>query len=757
MSSRTLIVLAALVTMVVIMSPAYGEGRVKQIKIVADKAPDCSSRKSIVESVTRGCKTNDEKAIAIYNFCKMAWYHRAYPREKGGVAALKMINVYGWSLCGGQHSALSSLWVTAGWKHRFIGWKGHTTVEVNYDDKWHYYDTFLKFYCWKKDPTAPGGRTVASQNDIKSNPDLVSKGLVYDKGRRVYYFPGNQFEVIDGKANWTAPAMLNCGDTPKGVVGGCKKQSRRGSPTGWAGIIHDEKGYNTDINLGPGMSLEVMWKELPDCWFWQGQKKQPYHTCTDKDFRNCPVIGPVKEPYIGVYEPRGRRSYANGIFLFTPDLSKDAFLSGLIARDNVKVADGKLVPADAEKPATITVPLQLPYVFVRASAEAAGVDKAELSVDGGKTFKPVDLKDFSSSVKGKYNCQLKLTVNKELTSLKMKAIVQHNRCSQPYLSPGKNKITVSVADAKQLGENKLCVTYAYSLGSRRYTHEQMAAAGMEIAKGHKASWSDKPTVVQKTFSGSDLPATFEIDVPTPKDKTPVYPRMLFLRREVLASGQKPIALPEGALEAKVGPDEELKTLPNPFLMGTQKPPEKKPRPMKVSKLVMQCSHVVDNEGKSYENHFIKTKPKKLDIYWAMLVGGELKDLPDPKTIAEARLCFPVVNSHAKANVKVGAYPLKVAFEKDKPYDGKNFGGILGSTVVPKQAKAGEPKYHKIDVTPHIKAVAKGDAKFNGLAIKVVPDRGVDDGWTVRIDITKEAETYLELAVYTDMDKEKKAE
>ena len=77
--------------------------------------PDCSSLKSIVESVTRDCKTDDERAIAIYNFGRFAWYHHAYPSEScGDIGALKMINVYGWSLCGGQHTVLAALYEAAG-------------------------------------------------------------------------------------------------------------------------------------------------------------------------------------------------------------------------------------------------------------------------------------------------------------------------------------------------------------------------------------------------------------------------------------------------------------------------------------------------------------------------------------------------------------------------------------------------------------------------------------------------------------------
>ena len=48
--------------------------------------------------------------------------------------------------------------------------------------------------------------------------------------------------------------------------------------------------------------------------------------------------------------------------------------------------------------------------------------------------------------------------------MKLEAIVQNNSGALPYLSPGKNVVTVSVADPKALGDNRLVVTYAYRLG-----------------------------------------------------------------------------------------------------------------------------------------------------------------------------------------------------------------------------------------------------------------------------------------------------
>ena len=147
----------------------------------------------IVETVTRDCKTNDEKAIAIYNFCQLTHYHRAYPSEPGGVPALKVINCYGWSLCGGLHSMESALWKEAGWEHRFVGWDGHTTVEAKYDGRWHYLDIFLKFYAWE--PDGKGGRTIASQDDLTIHSDQLSHETpsFSIEGRGCVYAKDNQF------------------------------------------------------------------------------------------------------------------------------------------------------------------------------------------------------------------------------------------------------------------------------------------------------------------------------------------------------------------------------------------------------------------------------------------------------------------------------------------------------------------------------------------------------------------------------------
>jgi hypothetical protein len=496
---------------------------------------------------------------------------------------------------------------------------------------------------------------------------------------------------------------------------------------------------------GESAALTLTWDAVQGAHWWSGRKYVPGHSCGDKDYRNCPVTGPVLEPYRA--SGGQRRSYANGTLLVAPDLSTAACLKSFAAQENVKFADGQLVPADAAKPASVTVALASPYILTRATGQAEGAESAALSTDGGKTFKPIQLADFSEDVGGNYSCLVKVTFKTALKSLKLDATVQCNRCALPYLSPGANKVSVSVADPKALGENLLVVTYAWKNGARSKTYEQLADMGAELGRGHHATWSDAPTVMQKTFRASELPADFDIPVPTPKDKQAVYPRMLFLRREIVAPGGKPLPLPENAAAPQVGPNDELKTLPSPFTVGIGSAPQKVERKTTTRKVPLAVSCCLSKDGQTADNHYLKWKEGET---WVALATGELKDLPPAGRIAAARLVFPVARGHAKASTKVGVALLGASFEKGKPYDFKHLDELIGTAVIPRQptdAAYDPPKTFAAEITRGVKKVASGESAFHGFALRTVPDRGVDEGYIVRCDLPAAAQVTLEVDVY----------
>ncbi|MEI6165852.1 MAG: hypothetical protein WCS52_01525 [bacterium] len=744
------------------------------IKVQPDKAPDCSSLKAIAESVTRGCKNNDEKAIAVYNFMILTHYHRNYPNEPGGLSVLKEINCYGWSLCGGLHSEQSAIWRELGWNWRFVGWDGHTTVEAQYDGRWHYLDAFLKFYAWM--PDGKGGRTIAGEDDLSNNAQtLVTGAFELDKARNCVYAKNNAFVTSGEQVNWQAPALLSCGDTLDGVVKGLKSHRAGNSADSWMGINHATGSYSTDVNLAPGYAIENTWDAQTNAWFWIGNKMAPRHTCPGhKDTRNDPAYGLVLEPYIN---SKPGRSYANGMLNFAPDLASEAVLKSFASTDNVKHVGKALVPVAAGAPGRVTFSLATPYMFTQASGEAVGADIVEVSTNGGVTFVAVDVKDFSQEINGHLEVLVRVTFKESLLALKVQAVFQNNPGALPYLSPGRNEVNVSVADPKSLGNNQLIVTYAYRLGSRAKSFAKLCADGREIAKQHNAKWSDTITVVQKRFSAKDLPAKIVIDCPTPKGQYPVYPRMVSVRREVVVPGGVVQPLPAGAEEAKVASEAELQTLPSPFLVGTQPPPawaasgskEKTLEggagdmsspigggiPVKsdeTMKIPLTYVNFLNDKGESGVRGALRW-PKASDapgkvVAGMVLVKGDLKKLAG-KHIAAVRLVVPVAESHKSAPAKLGAFLLVVPPDFRKAFKEGGLPEVAGTCIVPLREMPYNPaKPFSIDVTDAVKASVKSATPFYGFALRLVPDREVDNGYTVSCKISPTDPVILEADLVT---------
>jgi hypothetical protein len=396
------------------------------IKVTTDRTVDTSSLESIVKDVFRlaGAKTNDEKAIAIHTWLHHAIFHNAYPVEKSpqSVGPLKAIRVYGWGLCGGQHTVLKALFETAGWKVRYRGWDGHTTIEVNYDDRWHYFDVFLKCYFWTKDK-----KTIAGQDDINADPSIVMDALKEGRVPEAHY--------------------LCCGDEAKGVVEGCKTSKPlpvSKHEDGWASVTGRDRGYSSQLALPAGATLRLEWKGEPGQFAVNGQAR---HTCGNKDFRGDKELGPVLEHY-------GPRNHSNGKLAYAPDFSRGADVAA-VALTGVEAKGGKLT---ASGQGTAVFKLPLPYVYVSGQIEAAfeGEGKLSISVDGGKTWQPAAAGDVSPVLKQKYDVQVKAEFTGALSKFRLDAVVEHNRSVQPHLLQGKNVVTV--AAPKDAG---LTVTYGY--------------------------------------------------------------------------------------------------------------------------------------------------------------------------------------------------------------------------------------------------------------------------------------------------------
>jgi len=718
----------------------------RQIKITSDRAPDCSSLKSIVADVTRGCKTDDERVIAIYNFCRYAYYHHAYPRESGGISTLKLINVYGWGLCGGQHTVMASLWEAAGYQWRYRSWRGHTTVEVYYGGRWHYLDSFLKFYTWMPDPNSPIGRTIAGQEDIKAFNDPFRQAMIFDSDRKVWYRKENRFARRGEEVNALAPAFLVCGDSLDGVFSGVDTNRGSGSPRGWGGIRFDGPDYSTDVDLAPGYSLTLDWRTYgEDAWYFMGSKQSPRHTCGDKDYRNCPSIGPILEPY---REMNPARTWSNGALTFIPSLSDASCLDSFLHVENVEFRNGTLVPKDPSQSGVLVARMASPYVIVEASiVSKCGSQKFYISTDG-KAFTKVFQGEPIKLVAGKYWYDVRIVFNEPISALLLQSIVQHNQESLPYLAPGNNKITISAANPEALGRNKLVVTYAYCKGSRTATTEEIYQRGAELHRAHYASWSDRPIVVQKVIDR--LPATIDIPIGTPKDEQPVYPRMLFIRREILPPGQKlsPTLVPPTT--PRLGAGERLVTAPNPWTVGTIPPPPMPEHPTDTTVHAPTAVSYVSKQGEIFEHQFVKWLKDSSDA-WVLLAAFDPAKLPASKDFSSAKLVFYVNESHNKAPMQVGVVTLAAPFEPGKPYDFSKLAKMVGTTIVAQGNGPGDPfvppKRYEIDISEQVRRWIGGERPAS-VALRIIPNRAVDDGWTVRFTPEKSKPVELEIATFS---------
>jgi hypothetical protein len=458
----------------------------KDFKVTAEHGVDSSSLESIVRDAVRlsGAKTNDEKAIAIYEYVHQGIFHRACPTEKApqSVGPLKVLNVYGWALCGNQSTILKALFETAGWKCRYVGWPGHTTIEVFYDGRWHYFDTFLKCYYWSKDK-----KYVVSQGDIAADPSLVLNA------------------VKEGRA---ARENLCCGDSPEDVVAGCKARKELGDLKGWSTVTWRDVNYKPSLDLPSGASLRLDWK-ASNGFVVDMPEGGPVHTCGIKDFVHDRKLGPIFEHY-------GPRSWSNGEFVYEPDFRSAADLAD-IELQGAKAKDGKLASTLGNGVAIFNLGAPYPFVGLGHTVEGKGSVRTSFSIDEGKTWIEIDHSSLYL-LRGKYSVRYKVEFGETLRRLRIQGAVEHNRGVLPYLKQGKNRLTVTTDQKKSTDGDVGKVTYVFQEANVPDPAKRTRWDGRGIKYGPVRN-------VTKEFS--QTPFSFEIDV-----GGNVPPKMISMERSV---------------------------------------------------------------------------------------------------------------------------------------------------------------------------------------------------------------------------------
>jgi hypothetical protein len=130
-------------------------------RLIGDHRADFASCKNIVESPMFRGRQGEELALAFYRYFTSTndgTYHFWSPDEtpgrpqvRGNVSdPIRLLNGYGWMLCGQHSSFLYSLYRAAGLEARQYGAPGHCLCEVAYEGGWHVYD--VDMWTWFRTP-----------------------------------------------------------------------------------------------------------------------------------------------------------------------------------------------------------------------------------------------------------------------------------------------------------------------------------------------------------------------------------------------------------------------------------------------------------------------------------------------------------------------------------------------------------------------------------------------------------------------------
>lgn len=417
------------------------------IRLTGQAQPNCWDVADIVSSVTKGAGSEREKALALHKFGMAHQIHFNGPIEERGHYIddpLKLMAVYGFSLCGNNSKAMTALYNEAGMRARTRSMPGHSVPEVWFEGKWNYIDTDMFGYVFLED-----GRRIASVDELVAAPDLFLK----QKNPPDPYYP------FDEKADMAS------------VFRGAKP-SRDHHPYSNAHTMNLALRTNESIEFYYRPRNRYLLTELPDD--------------LGVVYKDYWVVGPVRKNSLA-WTDQPPAAYGNALMEYTPDLRSSTFAKENPRRANVTVASGRGKPQlTAERSgevASLAVEVNTPFVIVgeqndltnfKDNSDAAVVkglfwrkdrrdeNRIYVSTDAGRTWNkvwesrylgaiPFEV-DLTRWVEGRYSYHLKFEwVDRAgsnavgLEGLALRTWVEVSPMALPRLVSGRNTFQLQTA------------------------------------------------------------------------------------------------------------------------------------------------------------------------------------------------------------------------------------------------------------------------------------------------------------------------
>ena len=311
-----------------------GDTAVVNPRMTMNGLSDWYDADAIVGEATRGCATDEDRALALWSWVLYKRFQRS-PDDHSALHPVRAMNGYGYGICGHTAAWLKCLWTAAGLSARVQELWGHTVSEVYYDGAWHLFDGNCKAFYLDRD-----NRTIASLAAVERDKWLIERTLhSHDPWLRQPDAPERNREFVRYLASYKDNFEEHCYDA------------------------EIAEPHTMAMTLKPGEKLIRWW-----------------------------------EPVLGKFEGRHRSAqvpprYANGQLIWEPDLQRidmrpyiESPAHGNIA---TRAEDGRgpaVHVADLQdslytRPSWFTIPIASPYPILGARVTCTLVKEGESELD----------------------------------------------------------------------------------------------------------------------------------------------------------------------------------------------------------------------------------------------------------------------------------------------------------------------------------------------------------------------------------------
>jgi len=261
-----------------------GDTPVKDPRISVNSRYDWFDINSMVEEITAGCTTDEEKAVAIWEWVLWKRFQRS-PHDESALHPVRALNCYGYGICGHTSSWIKAFCRAAGLQARVWEIAGHTVSEVFYNGGWHMLDGNVKVFYLARD-----NRTIASIAELEKDRWLIERTIhPRDPWVRQDDSPGRNIQfvryLITERDNWESDGY----------------------------DYENKRPYSMSMTLKPGEKLLRWWE---------------------------PVLGKFESPDKNPLVPQ---RYANGQLIWEPDLENVDLIDYIDVVENVttRAQDGQ--------------------------------------------------------------------------------------------------------------------------------------------------------------------------------------------------------------------------------------------------------------------------------------------------------------------------------------------------------------------------------------------------------------------------------